>query len=138
MTREECLKAVAHVMRLQYKNGVNMDTCTQNEEEEHERENMRGRKKHYVDIVLNEAKLKRLGEGYTVHTMVKGQLYAISKEVADPVTLKINALKQQIAELQSRIKPAKRKYNLTPELLQILRANAAKARAAKAMRRSNV
>ena len=35
MTRDEYLKAVAHVMRLQYKNGVNMDTCAQDEEEEH-------------------------------------------------------------------------------------------------------
>lgn len=34
MTREEYLKAAAHVMRLQYKNGVDMDTCTQEQEEE--------------------------------------------------------------------------------------------------------
>lgn len=37
MTREEYKNAVAHVMRLQYKNGVNMDTCTQTEEDEDER-----------------------------------------------------------------------------------------------------
>ena len=38
MTSEEYQNAVAHVMRLQYKDGVNMDTSTQTEEDEDEKE----------------------------------------------------------------------------------------------------
>lgn len=110
---------------------------------------MHGRKKHYIDIVLTEAKMKRLVDGYTIHAMVKGQLFAISKEVVDPVTLKINALKQQIADLQARasskklfrahdILSAKPKRQLTPQALENLRRCAAHARAVRAAKRSNV
>ena len=109
---------------------------------------MRGRKRTYIDIVLNEAKIKRLCEGYTISVVVNKQAYAIAKEVADPVQAKINELKTQIKELEAQVdKPkklfrihdvAKPKRKLSPEALERLRQCAAHARAAKAARRANV
>ena len=46
---------------------------------------MRGRKKHYIDIVLNPERVQRLSEGYTVQIVVNKQSYAITKEAVNPL-----------------------------------------------------
>jgi restriction endonuclease S subunit len=97
---------------------------------------MRGRKRQYIDIVLNEERLARLHNGYTIQLMVGGQMYAIGSKPADPKLAKIEELKAQLRALQQELAPKKRKFS--PELLEKLRANAARARAAKAARRNNV
>jgi hypothetical protein len=55
--------------------------------------NMRGRKRTYIDIVLNEERLARLSKGYTVQLMVGGQMYAIGSKPVDPKLAKIEELK---------------------------------------------